>query len=222
MECKFCKKTFKREKAFMTHLCEKKKRWNNRNERSVRLGYSVFLRFYEYTHQIGKQKSIKDFINSPYYNAFVKFGKYCIDINVININKFTEYVIQSNKKLDYWCSDKLYTAYLEELLVKENPLDALERAIKYSIIWGNKNNAKDSHILLYGNINENCYAVNNGHISPWILYSCNSGIKFLNNLNPEQMHIIWDKINPDFWQSKFIKYKEEKDFIHRALKEAGW
>lgn len=222
MVCGFCNKSFKREKSFVIHLCEKKRRWNERTETGVRLGFQTFLKFYKSTHQQGKEKTPKDFIHSPYYKAFVKFGKYCIDINAVNTNKFADYVIKSNKKLDYWCSDSLYSEYLDNLLLSENPTDSLTRAIEYSIAWAKKNTANCFDILRYGNVNEVCYAISNGQISPWVLYNCDSGITFLSKLNNDQTTLIWDKINPDSWQPKFKKYYEEKEYISSMLLKAGW
>jgi hypothetical protein len=222
LTCRFCKKTFKREKSFAIHLCEKRKRWEERKEKGVRLGYNTFLKFYKYTHVAGKEKTHEEFIHSPYYKAFVKFGRYCIDINAIGVNRFADYVICSNKKLDYWCSDALYTEHLEKLLKVENPTDALARAIKYGVKWGERNNANEFDMLRYGKTNEVCYAIDNGHISPWVVYNCDSGVAYLSGLTTEQTRIIWDKINPDIWQPKFAKYKEEKEFIQGMLKKAGW
>ena len=33
-ECKFCKKSFGSEKTLITHLCEPKRRWNNRKDKN--------------------------------------------------------------------------------------------------------------------------------------------------------------------------------------------
>lgn len=220
-ECKYCKKRFKREHSLLIHLCEKKKRWQNKDEKGVRIGFNAYLKFYMYTQHTTK-KTQMDFIQSPYYNAFVKFGRYCIEIGAININRFVDYVIKQNKKLDYWNSDSLYSDYLTVLLNTENPIDSLERAIKYSIQWADKHNADSKDMLRHGNVNSICYAITNGSISSWVLYNCDSGKDFIGNLNHEQIGIIWEFINPEIWGEKFKKYSEDTMYIKTMLDKAGW
>jgi len=220
--CKYCNKTFKRESSLAVHLCEKKKRWQSKDEKGVRVGFNAYLKFYEYTQHSTKKKSFMDFIKSPYYNAFVKFGRYCISINAINISYFVEYVISQNKKLDYWTSDRLYSDYLNKLLVTENPLDALTRGIKYSIKWAEKNNVDSKDFLRHGNSNVICYAITTGQVSAWLIYNCDSGTNFLENLNSDQTQLIWDFINPEVWGNKFRNNQPDSKYIKEMLSQAGW
>jgi hypothetical protein len=220
--CKYCNKGFKRENSLVVHLCEKKKRWQEKDDKGVRLGFNAYLKFYDYTQHSKKVKTPMDFIKSPYYKAFVKFGRYCVDISAININKFIEFVIKQNKKLDYWTSDALYTEYLSTLLVSENPVDALTRAIEHSMKWATKHNSDSKDMLRHGNTNTNCYAITNGFISPWVLYNCLSGTEFLETLNTEQMEIIWDFINPEIWGNKFKDRPSDVEYIKEVLNKAGW
>jgi len=55
--CKFCNKDFKREKSLIVHLCEPKKRYNERTEKGVRNGFNTYLKFYEYSQGSAKLKS---------------------------------------------------------------------------------------------------------------------------------------------------------------------
>jgi hypothetical protein len=220
--CKYCEKNFKRENSLAVHLCERKKRWQAKDEKAVRVGFNAYLKFYEYTQHSTKVKTQMEFIKSPYYKAFVKFGRYCVDINAINIGRFIEYIIKKNKKLDYWTSDKLYTEYLIVLLHSENPIDTLTRAIKHSMKWADKNGANSKDMLRYGAVNTVCYAITNGQISSWVLYNCDSGLEFLGKLNTEQTAIIWDFINPEIWSKKIKDYSTDVNYIKKILKEAGW
>jgi hypothetical protein len=220
--CKYCDKSFKRENTLVVHLCEKKRRWQEKDEKGVRVGFNTYGKFYQYTQHSTKPKTNMDFIKSPYYKAFVKFGRYCVSINAINIERFIEFIIKQGKKLDYWTSDKLYTEYLMALIVTENPIDTVTRAIKYSMKWGEDNEASSNDILRYGNTNAICYAITTGHISPWVLYNCDSGGTFINALSSEQTEIIWDFINPDIWTLKLRDYPDDVNYIKEILSKAGW
>ena len=220
--CKFCNKDFKREKSLIVHLCEPKKRSCERTEKGVRYGFNTYLKFYEYSQGSAKLKSETDFIKSSYYNAFVKFGRYCKDINAINPAKFADFVIRSGKKLDHWAKDSTYTEYKLKLLHTEHSTDALSRGLRHGVNWAELTNNVYSDLLRKGGTNAICLAITKGELSAWVIYNCDSGQQFLNGLNEDQMAIIWDYIAPDYWQKKFNDYEEDQVYTKEMLTKAGW
>lgn len=206
----------------MVHVCESKRRHQERSEVGVQIGLQAYLRFYEVTQGSARLKSFDDFAASPYYRAFVKFGRYCVDIRAVNVARFTDWVIQKNKKIDHWCQDRVYTEYLLEYLRVESVTDALTRALLESIAWAEETHSPDRDFLRYGNTNRLCYLVNSGRVSPWVLYNCESGQKFLDSLNSEQVAMIWSMIDSDFWQNKFQQYPADREYCREMLSQAGW
>ena len=222
--CKYCEKPFRKEKTLLAHLCEAKRRHNQRDETGVQWGLKAYLRFYEFSQGSAKLKSYEDFAKSPYYNAFVKFGRHCVNIRCINFANFTDWLLKANKKLDNWCSDKLYTEWLPEYLKREATQDALERALKEMTEYAEthpelKNGFTD--YFRYGNSNRICFHISSGRISPWIIYNCGSGIEFLEGLNEEQVLIVMPWIDPDFWQKKFKDYLSDTLWVKDILEKAG-
>jgi hypothetical protein len=220
--CKYCEKSFQRESSLAVHLCEQKRRFQEQNERGVQLGLQAYLRFYTMTQGSAKLKTFDDFARSPYYRAFVKFGRYCIAINAVNTARFVDWVVEKNKKIDHWCRDTVYTEYLTDYLRRENVTDALTRAIEYSLTWSEKTGHPAQDILRYGNDNAVTYAISTGRISAWIVYNCKSGQKFLDEINPDQTKILWLWIDPEFWQRKFLEYPADREYVSEILKKAGW
>ena len=204
------------------HVCEQKKRWQEQSERGVQLGLQGYLKFYEYTQGSAKLKSWTDFATSPYYRAFVKWGRYCVDVRVIQPERFLEWLLKNNKKIDNWCSDRLYTEYLVTHVQKETVNDALARAIEYSLDWSEKTGSPSHDCLRYGSANATCYAVTTGRISAWVIYNSESGQKFLAELNAEQVAMIWPYIDSDIWQKKFADYPGDQEYAKEILTQAGW
>jgi len=220
--CQYCRKDFVKESTLAVHVCEPKRRRQEQNERGVQLGFQAYLRFYELTQGTARLKTFDDFADSPYYKAFVKFGRHCVALRAINPARFTEWVVRQNKKLDNWCSDALYTEYLIDYLRTEATQDALARAVEFSQEWAEKSGHPAHDCLRYGNTNAMVYAVTTGRISPWVIYNCESGQKFLNELNAEQVSMVWPYIDSDFWQKKFQDYPADHEWARHILQQAGW
>lgn len=221
-ECEFCGKSFARESTIVAHMCEPKRRRAEQHERGVQIGLQAYLQFYKLMNKSGKVRTFDDFAASPYYRAFVKFGRYCVDTHVINPARMIDWLLKNNKKIDQWCSDRVYTEYLIYYLQAESVADALARSVEYSIDWAENHNARPQDCLRYGSTNGICYAISTGRISPWVIYNSESGQQFLTQLSTEQLHIVWPYINSDTWQSKFADTPEDLNYAKEILKQAGW
>jgi len=221
-QCQYCKKDFKREASLAVHVCEAKRRSQEQNEIGVQLGLQSYLRFYEITQGSAKNKTFTDFASSPYYRAFVKFGRYCVAIRAVNVSRFIDWVVRQNKKIDNWCSDRVYTEYLTEYIRIENVSDALARAVEQSITWGDETGNPAHDYLRYGNDNAICHAINSGRVSPWVLYNSDSGMEFLGRIHQGQVNLIWPIIDSDFWSKKFQEYSTDTAYARDILKKAGW
>lgn len=205
-------------------MCEPKRRWGQEKETWVQLGLKAYLRFYELTQGSAKTKSYENFVESSFYNAFVKFGRYCQEIRCINFANYLDWLLKNNKKLDYWCSDKLYSEWLPEYIKREAPQDALERALmemtKYAEEHPELKNGFSDYFR-YSNSNRVVHHIATGRISPWIVFNCASGVEFLEGLTEEQVGIILPHIDPDFWQRKFKDYMADTEWVKDILNKAG-
>ena len=221
-KCQYCKKDFVKESSLAVHVCEQKKRRQERSERGVELGFQAYIRFYEISQGSARLKTYDDFCDSSYYRAFVKFGRYCVNTKTINPKQFLEWLLKNNKKIDRWPSDQIYTEYLLDYLKVENVADALARAIEHSIDWSEQTGHPSHDCLRYGNTNALCYAVTTGRISPWVIYNSESGQKFLSELDATQVGVVWPYIDSDIWQKKFQDYHADQEYAQEILTKAGW
>lgn len=221
-KCQYCSKSFVKESTLAAHLCESKRRHQQRDEVGVRLGFQAWLRFYELTQGSAKTKSYEDFADSSYYVAFTKFGRHLHSLRAVNPAAFTDFVIKNNKKLDHWCKDKIYTEYLFEYVRKEHPQDAIERGILEMQIWADEENAAITNFFNEAATNRICAMVINGRISPWVIYCCDTGMASLERLNEEQIALIYPWIDPDYWQRRLKDYLADTEWCKHILKEAGF
>lgn len=223
-KCQFCSRDFAKESSLAAHVCEPKRRHQQRDDPGVQFGFKAYLKFYEMTQGSKKAKTYEDFAASPYYLAFVKFGRYCRDIKCLNFLQFTQWLLTNNKKLDYWCSDKVYTEWVTEYVKKEAVQDALERALtemqRYADAHPDLKNGFVDYFR-YGNPNRIIHHISTSRISPWVVYNCNSGVDFLSKLDEGQLEIVMPYIDPAFWQRKFQEYQEDAAWVKSVLKAAN-
>lgn len=223
--CEFCKASFAKERTLISHLCERKKRWLDKDQAGNRIGYQTFVQYYtKHVLQASnkKIKTLEDFIYSPYYKLFVKFGNYCVDVKCLNISRYIEWLLHNGIKHDDWISDSVYTKFIISYLKTEDPYDAVTRTIKYCMDLATESNIQDNDCLRYLNSNKLCYSISLGKISPWVLYCSESGVKFLSQLNDSQQQMIMDYIDPQHWAVKLKRDKETAEDITKLLKEAKW
>lgn len=222
--CRYCKKSFVKENTLSAHVCESKRRHQQEKEIGVQLGLKAYLRFYEISQGSAKSKTYTDFASSPYYTAFVKFGRHLVGVRCINTVSFIDWLLKNNKKIDYWCKESFYIEWMHEYLKKEAVQDALERALKEMQDYSDANPelvGNFNEYFRYGNSNRICYHISSGRISPWVVYNCNSGVDFLSKLSEDQIKIVMPWIDPDYWQRKFKDYVSDSEWVKDILLKAG-
>jgi hypothetical protein len=221
-KCEFCNREFARESTILKHICEGKQRWLNKDLQGNRIGFQVFVQFYLKNSASKKPKTYQDFIKSPYYAAFVKFGMYCVSTNCINTSRYADWLLKNQIKLDTWCSDTNYTKFLIEYLRVEDPMDAIHRSVETTIELAQAEGILPKDYLRYANPNRICYTITTGKLSPWLLFQSDSGVKFLDTLNPEHVKMILDYINPEQWAIKFRREPENVRTVKEILHAGGY
>lgn len=223
-KCRYCDKSYSKESTLVAHLCEQKRRWQQEKETGVQFGLRAYLRFYEVSQGSAKLKSYEDFVTSPYYSAFVKYGRYLVAVRVVNSTSFTDWLLKNNKKLDFWCKDSLYDEWLQQYIKREAVQDALERALKEMQEYADTTDVLENGFQDYFrlvNANRIIHHVSSGRISPWIIFNCNSGVDWLGSLAEDQVTAILPWIDPDFWQQKFQDYMADTEWVKDILSKAG-
>ena len=217
--CEHCSKSFMKEKTLIAHMCERKRRALQKDEKRVQAGYMTYNRFYQLTQKNKKLKTYDEFCNSSYYNAFVKFGSFVNNVNPIYPDKFVDYVIKSGVKLDHWCRDELYEQYLYDMLKVEPVEAAVQRTLKTMMDWGDENNANFAHYFNYVSLNRAVHDMLGGKISPWLLLNCNSGKTMISKMNDEQLTMIVPVFDVKFWLKKFKDYPADVMMIQEICRE---
>ena len=220
-ECKFCKTKFHKEGTLTTHICVKKRRHMEIDTAGSRFGFRTFQRFYELTVNLKKPKTHDEFINSPYYIDFVKFGNHLASLKPLYPDQYTDFIIMGGIKLKDWTRDDIYYLYIDDLIKKEPATSAVERTITNIMTWCEKNSVDFKDFFINLSANEGAYMIQTGKISPWVLYLCSTGGQLVSRFSEEHGKIIGSIIDPGHWMKKFKKNDEEVEYIKTLLAESG-
>tara|TARA_E500000178_G_scaffold302204_1_gene311598 strand:+ start:4384 stop:5073 length:690 start_codon:yes stop_codon:yes gene_type:complete len=219
--CEYCNTGYTREKTLSVHMCEKKRRALQKDEKRVRFGLYAFQRFYILSAGSKREKTYQEFCSSPYYNAFVKFGSFINNVKPLYPERYIDWVVKSGVKLDHWCKDELYEKYVLEFILKEDVTTALERSVQSMMEWAEENEpAPWNHYFAHVSLNRAVWHIKDGKISPWLILNCKSGKKMLNSFNDEQLEMIYHVMNPEHWAMRFKRLPEDIELVKEIVAES--
>lgn len=219
--CDYCNKDFVLERTFLVHMCERKRRWLDRDTKHVKLGFLVFQKFYSANYISRKDKTFEEFIRSEFYASFTAFGKYLIDINAINPSAFIEFMIRSGQPMRKWQSPVIYETYVRELNKKETPDAAVERHFMLMEQWAMETGEPMTDFFRKVAPAQATMWLRSGRISPWVLFNCDSALELLGRLSEEQTALVFSYIDPEFWDIKFKRNPVDADVVRQELKNIG-
>ena len=219
--CEYCNKSYTKESTLIAHMCEPKRRWLQKDEKRVTVGFYAFQRFYKLSAGHKNEKTYEDFVKSSFYNAFVKFGSFVNNVRPLYPDKYIDYVVTSNVKLDHWCREEMYEKYAVELIRKEGVETALERSINTMVEWAKTSDSIYNHYFLYASTNRITWDIKDGKISPWLVLNCKTGKAALNQFNDEQLNMLVNVIDPKHWAMRFKRQPKDVELVKAVAKEAG-
>ena len=219
--CVHCGKSFMKDKTLVAHMCERKRRALQKDEKRVQAGFMAFNRFWQLTQNAKKAKTYDNFADSSYYNAFVKFGSFINNVNPLYPDKFVDYVIKSGVKLDHWCRDELYEKYLFDMLKTEPVESAVQRTLQTMMEWGDANNANYAHYFNYVSLNKAVHDILNGKISFWMILNSAPGKTMISNMSDEQLMMIAPVFDVPYWMKKFKQSPADVALVQEICNEVG-
>lgn len=217
-QCRFCNKSFTRERTLSSHMCEKRHRWMTKDDSSSRIAFSVWTSFMKYVSpNLKKEKTVDDFIRSPDYISFVKFANYLIDLRPVDSDKFIQWLFKMGVRLSDWQRPGTYQLYIQESSKLETPERALERTILIMKEWSENTGENWTNFFRKIAPSTAMNLVVLGRLSPWIIYSVDAAQQMLDRLEPGQIEAIAKHMDTEWWIKKIQKNQRERDWINTTM-----
>jgi hypothetical protein len=210
-----------KDKTLVAHMCERKRRALQKDEKRVQAGFMAFNRFWQLTQNAKKAKTYDNFADSSYYNAFVKFGSFVNNVNPLYPDKFIDYVIKSGVKLDHWCRDELYEKYLYEIIKVEPVESAVQRSLQTMMEWGDDHTLEFVKYFANVSLNKAVYDIQNGKISPWVVLNSSEGQAMVRNMTDDQLDMIAPAFDVPYWLRRFKEMPADVALVKEICTETG-
>ncbi len=219
--CQYCNRIFSSEKRVTTHLCEQRRRFQQKDAPFARLGLEAFLSIQQMFFSKHNKNTEEDFRKSDFYLACVRWGHFVIDINAMNPKQYLSWLLKRNVPIDNWDRDEIYDCWLQDYVFNEEPWDAFERTIKKMVMWSEETNKPYKDYFREAVTARIITDVRKGWISGWAVFNCESGREWLSNLGQGDLELVWLWLDPSRWKIKLEKLHTEATDITIICNKEG-
>lgn len=203
--CQHCGRVFSTEKIVLTHLCEQRRRFQQKDVPFARLGFEAFNEINMLMFGKDGLKSEEEFRKSEFYLACLRWGHFVIDINCVNIREYLRWLLKMSIPIDMWDKDKIYDSWLQNWVLIEDPWEAFERSVKKITEWGDSESKEYKNYFRQAGTARILTDIRNSSISGWLVFSCESGVSWLGSLGNGDLDLIWGWVDAQKWKILFNK-----------------
>jgi hypothetical protein len=221
-KCRYCNKDFVRETTLISHMCDKKRRMFDKDQKQNRIAYQSWLIYRKMIiSNVKHDKPYEDFITDRYYLDFMKVAKRIIDLNLDKPEEFVKFVLSNGVKIDDWCKDIVYETYVKHRTKNETVERAIERSLLNMKAWAEKHGNEWYEYFIKVSTSEAVQDIRMGRISPWCNFATDQGSRLIDRLEPGQQQVLIDYIDPIPWRAKIKREKVHAEWVQEVFNKAG-
>lgn len=217
--CPYCHKHFVGDRRFLKHNCKQKKKLE---ELKTPRGQAAF-NYYQHWMKLQKRVVPKanTFCDSRYYRTFINFVDFSIKTHMPNPEQFIWLMNQKKFPPTMWTIDEAYSAYVEFIDTKAEPMDMVTISLKTLLKYSDHKNIDIGDVFNTMTPTELIYLIRVRQLSPWLLLFSKTFASLLTSLSDEQLSIVETFIKPATWAERKQQYVSEIDKIKQYVAEIG-
>jgi hypothetical protein len=219
--CQYCGKVYSSEKIVVTHMCEQRRRFNQKDAPFARFGLEAFFAIQAMFFGNHTKNTEGDFRKSDFYLACMRWGHFVIDVNAMNPKQYLSWLLKMKIPIDQWDKDNIYDCWLQYYVFIEDPWDAFERSVKKMAFWSEEvGKPYEEYFRSAGNARV-LTDVRKGWINGWAVFSSKSGREWLNELSQGDLELVWAWLDPSRWKIRLENMEGETTAIKKICNESG-
>lgn len=219
--CEYCSAVFKTNAGYKRHMCSKKALAGSTGQVALRRSYMLFNFWYTYSGFNRKPKTFSEFLKSPYFKKFVELDDYLTSFYSSNNREYLKWCVDNGIPSKNWCKDITSDKYLKEVIRKDDPIDSVIKSLEQISRWCERRNISIDKFFSTINPGESIEWIISSRIDPWVLLLCDNSDKLLSRLSKEQLDIVNETLDLEYWSARISISKITVDNITSILDEIG-
>lgn len=217
-QCKFCKTRFVYEDRFIAHRC---KQMIRDEEFRTPEGQAAWIHYQSWMKAYRRMvPNSSGFLQSKYYNSFMKFARFCKDANVPDTETYIWLMKERDISPTIWTNDQVYGLYLEFMDRKLPPMKHAQITVDTILDLADDFQCTSSEVFDHITPNELIQLLRQRQLSPWILlHSGKFKHFFINKLSVEERIIMESIIRPPYWATKFQTCQSDVNQMKKFVSE---
>lgn len=221
-KCHFCEKGFAKERTLDVHICEKKRRWMNKDDRNVRIAYASWLHYCKKTGLYANKKgplSYDDFMRSSIYITFVRFGHFVEETKMQNYLAYVDFMIKNNYKNADWDKNSVYEYFIKMNTRQESIEDAIQKTIKFMDKWSSDQNEEWTDFFIKITNQQALDWLRSGRISPWIFLTSSKARSKMDEMTDEQLMLLDKYLDVKWWNQNLRRKPQDRQYVEQLVRE---
>ena len=162
--------------------------------------------------------SVKSFLHSKFFNAFMKFAKFAKEVRVPDPDLYIRYMIALDAPPAMWTCDPIYVAFIEHM---DKKIPAIKNArITIETLFNTAEDMNCGVNEVFNNIDPNdlIQLLRQRKLSPWLLLRSKKFLTFLRaRTNQDQRIVLETIIRPKVWAEKLKNNIEDVKAIDKFV-----
>ena len=204
-KCSFCQRPFKRKTWYDKHMCDKKKRFLDRNNITVIRAHRLFNHWQRQAKLLrrGQEKSLEEFCKSPFYNAFLRLSEFTASEYVVSGFKYIDWLVANKIPEKKWCNPRDLDDYREYVRTTEEPEEQAETSCKNIRVWCADNGVTMPEFFRTITPGQALNMVRENKLSPWVMIGYQPCIdQLVSRFGEEMLFTLNEHINVPYWLEK--------------------
>src|SRR5574343_649552 len=201
--CKYCKKQFFKERAFMAHDCTQMQRSREIQTSIGQSAYGMYKLWLE--KQRRKPPPPEGFMTSAYYTSFINFASWARETGIPDPQKYIELMVNSKISPALWRRNEAYQIYLEYVDKRSDPLEQVTLSMETMLALSEGLDVPIDKVFTHFSSGEITELIQQRRLSPWMLFCSRSFKDWINTLHEGERRELMRNIGIEYWSNKLEK-----------------
>jgi hypothetical protein len=207
--CRYCNKKFSSEKIVANHMCEQRRRYEQRNTAFAKYGLEAFSTIQRVLFRNDSKNKEEDFRKSDFYLACIRWGHFVIEVHCLEISQYLHWLMKLNVPIDNWNKDEIYDCWLTQYAFVELPWDSFKRSISSMIKWSDEVNKPYQSYFAEAGTARIITDIQRCLITGWLIFCSDSGKLWLSSLTQNDLNLIWGWVDASRWKIRLDKFPSD-------------